>query len=95
MTITSSKFRPDTPPGAKKPPLDTRPRLIVLDEADVAGEEFTPANGRTVSGTITLPGTQTSTGVDADAWSWVGHLSLQAPEETLLRYQRVLFKPDR
>jgi hypothetical protein len=71
-----------------------RPRIIVIDDTDITGEAFTLANGHTVSGAITLPEAQTLQDVEGDAWSWVGHLSLQTPEETLLGHQRILFKRD-
>ncbi len=70
------------------------PRLVVIHEDSPADEDFLLSNGHTVSGTITLPESQTISDGENDLWSWVGHLSLQTPEEILPGHQRILLKRD-
>jgi hypothetical protein len=68
-------------------------RMVVITDHDVTGQDFTFANGYTVTGQLTLPEAQAYS-EDWDAWSWVGQLELETPQQQFMGHGRPLMKRD-
>jgi hypothetical protein len=68
-------------------------RMVVITDQDMTDQDFTFANGYTVTGQLTLPEAQTYS-QDWEAWNWVGHLELETPQHQFMGHGKPLMKRD-
>ncbi len=68
-------------------------RMVVVTDQDVTDQNFTFANGYTVTGQLTLPEAQTYS-EEWEAWNWVGQLELGTPQNRSMGHAKPLMKRD-